>query len=132
MAFEPVDTDAKYEKWKQDQQDRRDRQATIKSDRYNTVQEQQDLQQYKRIINAKIAISPKSAETLKQYIEKIKIHQAIALEKNWRTHVDNGKKTWYTHSKNILNCFMCEDTQFIGVLVQVLEYISETNPEYTF
>ncbi len=129
--FEPIDTDLKYENWKKEQKLRLERQGKMAYDRYNTVEEQKDINQYKRIVNAKIPIAPKSGETLEQFIQKIKIHQDIQSEKNWRTHVDNATKTWYTHSKSPLGCFMCEDTQFIGVLVQVLEYIAKTT-KYTF
>ena len=41
---------------------------------------------------------------------------SIAYRKNWETHVDNGRKTWYTHKRP--SCFMCEDQQFISVIVQ--------------
>jgi len=100
-------------------------------DRYNTLEANQDKNQYKKIINAKIALAPSTGETLEQYIQRIKIYQKIARDKNWNTHVDNPYKTWHTH-KNPMGCFMCDDTQFISVLVQVLECMLDDNLSFKF
>ncbi len=100
-------------------------------DRYNTVEPPEDENNYKRILNAQLAIAPLNTETLEQYIQKIKIYQKIARDRNWNTHVDNPYKTWHQH-KNPMGCFMCQDIQFIGVLVQVLELIGSLYPNITF
>ncbi len=100
-------------------------------DRYSTEEKSRDLHDYKRIVNAKIKLAPVSAESLKDYIKRIKIYQDISKEKNWDTHVDNPYKTWRTH-KLPLGCFMCEDQQFIGVLIQVLQVLSDTHPKASF
>ncbi len=100
-------------------------------DRYNTVEPNIDKSNYKQIVNADIALAPSSEESLRQYVERIKIYQKIASDKNWNTHVDNPYKTWHTH-KNPQGCFMCNDTQFIGVLVQVLQVILDKIPDLTF
>ncbi len=113
------------------QQKLRQEQQSEDRDRYSTVNEQINQHDYKRIVNAKISIAPTSAETLNHYIEKLKIHHEISYEKNWMTHVDNGKRTWHTH-KFPMGCFMCEDQAFIGVLIQVLELIHSQNPNIKF
>ncbi len=100
-------------------------------DRYNTEEESLDPHDFKRIVNADIKLAPQTGEKLKHYIEKLKIYQEISHKKNWDTHVDNPYKTWRTH-KIPLGCFMCEDQQFIRVILQVLEVLSSRYPKDKF
>ncbi len=100
-------------------------------DRYNTNVKQESEHYYKKIVNAKIKIAPISGEKVHDYIKRLKIYQRIAHDKNWETHVDNGKRTWYTH-KLPVGCFMCEDTQFINVTIQVMEILADSNPKFSF
>ncbi len=100
-------------------------------DRYSSKEIKVDRHDYSRIVNANIKIAPKSGEKLKNYIEKVKVHQEISQEVNWKTHVDNPYKVWHTH-KLPMGCFMCKDTEFISVLVQVLELIDKSNPNISF
>ncbi len=99
-------------------------------DRINTITQPSNRHDYMRIVNADIQIAPKTGEKLKDYIQRIKIFQDIAYRKNWETHVDNGRKTWYTHKRP--SCFMCEDQQFISVIVQSLQVIAKQNPQLKF
>ncbi len=100
-------------------------------DRYNTLEESEDKFSYRKIVNAQIDLAPTSDEKLEQYLQRIKIYEKIARDKNWNTHVDNPYKTWHQH-KNPMGCFMCQDTQFIRVLVQVLQVINELYPTIRF
>ncbi len=100
-------------------------------DRYNSEQLDVDPTNYKRIINAKVKLAPIGGEKWIQYIERIKIYQKIAFDKNWGTHVDNTYKEWHTH-KNPMGCFMCEDQAFIAVLIQVLECMAENHSKDKF
>ncbi len=118
---------AKLEKQQTELRKQQDEQTR---DRINTITQSVDKHDYKRIINANLQSAPQTGETLKHYIEKILIHQDISYVKNWETHVDNGRKTWYTHKRP--SCFMCEDQQFINILIQVLQNISAENPKIKF
>jgi len=100
-------------------------------DRYNTTDSPIQKHFYKKIVNAKIKIAPISGEKIHDYIKRLQIYQTIAHDKNWETHVDNGKRTWHTH-KLPIGCFMCEDTQFINVCIQVMQLLADGNPEFTF
>ncbi len=100
-------------------------------DRYSTIEESEDINNYKKIVNAKLSLAPSSKEALENYITRIKIYQKISRDTNWNTHVDNPYKTWHTH-KNPMGCFMCQDTQFIAVLIQVLQVINEQYPDIQF
>ncbi len=100
-------------------------------DRYSTEEKSLDKHNYKTIVGADIRLSPDKEEKLKHYIQKIKIYQKISYEKNWETHVDNRYKVWHTH-KLPMGCFMCEDQQFISVLVQVLECLLDVYPKAKF
>ncbi len=100
-------------------------------DRYNTLDENEDPHNYRKIINSQSDITPTAGESLAQYLQRITIYEKIARDKNWNTHVDNPYKTWHQH-KNPMGCFMCQDTQFIRVLVQVLQVISDQEPTLSF
>jgi len=100
-------------------------------DRHNSENVNVDKSEYQRIVNAQLHVAPLGGEKLPDYIQRIKIYQKLASDLNWNTHVDNPYKTWHTH-KNPVGCFMCQDTQFIGVLIQVLQCIIEQYPEFTF
>ncbi len=108
----------------------RERQTAEDRDRYNTKEKNISKHDYMRIIDAHHKLAPESSDTLSKYIQKIKVHQEIAHDKNWETHVDNEYRTWHTHK--MPHCFMCEDTQFISVLVQVLETIDHLYPKIKF
>ncbi len=100
-------------------------------DRYSTQEEPLDVHDFKKIVSAKIKLAPETGEKLIHYIERVQIYQEISHTKNWDTHVDNPYKVWHTH-KHPLGCFMCEDQQFIRVLVQVLQVISSGNHKFKF
>ncbi len=117
-------------KLEKQQAELRQQQEDNTRDRVNTITQQSNKHDYMRIVNADLQLAPKSGENLKDYIKKIKIFSDISYVKNWETHVDNGRKTWYTHKRP--SCFMCEDQQFKSVLIQVLQVISKQNPKITF
>ncbi len=123
--------DKEMAKLEKQQKELRQQQEDNTRDRHNTIAQQSSTHDYKRIINASLQSAPHSGESLKDYIKKLKILQEISYIKNWETHVDNGRKTWYTH-KSSMNCFMCADQQFISVLIQVLQNISHENPTLKF
>ncbi len=119
------------EKLELEQAELRKREAADWRDRYNTTSKQESEHYYKKIVNAKIKIAPISGESIKDYIKRLQIYQTISHDKNWETHVDNGKRTWHTHTLP-LGCFMCEDTQFISVNIQVMQILSDANPGFRF
>ncbi len=100
-------------------------------DRYNTLDANQDIHDYRKIVNSQIDLAPISGEKLEVYIIRIKIYEKIARDINWNTHVDNPYKIWHQH-KNPAGCFMCNDSKFIRVLVQVLECILDQSPDVVF
>jgi len=100
-------------------------------DRYSSLENNIPQYQFAHIINAKIELAPTDKESLKQYLFRIKIYQKIAADKEWATHVDNPYKTWHCH-KNPMGCFICQQTQFISVLVQVLDFLDSISPDLSF
>ncbi len=124
--------DKELEKLEIQQRELRKRQDAVDKDRYNVLDEERiSKHDYMRIVNAKINIAPSTGEKLNDYIKKVLIYQEIARAKNWETHVDNPYKTWHTH-KSPQGCFMCEDTAFINVLMQILQVIDHKNPKLSF
>jgi len=102
------------------------------NDKYNSLDIQESLHNAEKIVNAsQLEYAPKSNEKYITYLQRIKLYQEIAHSKNWRSHVDNGRKVWHTH-KLPSGCFMCEDTQMISVLIQVLSIMAYKDPESVF
>ncbi len=122
--------DHEMEKLEQQQAKLRQEQEDNTRDRVNTITKPSSKHDYMRIVNADIQTSPKTGEKLSDYIKKIKIFQDIAYITNWETHVDNGRKTWYTHKRP--QCFMCADQQFIAVIIQAMQVINKQNPNIKF
>ncbi len=119
------------EKLEIEQKELRERANAEWRDRWSTVEGTSQKHFYKKIVNAKIKIAPTSNEKLTDYIQRLEIYQTISHDKNWETHVDNGKRTWHTHSLP-LGCFMCEDQQFISVAISILHILSDAYPDYVF
>ncbi len=101
-------------------------------DKYNSMDIQGEIFEASKIINAQqLEYAPRTNETYVHFLERIRMYQEIAHNKNWRTHVDNGRKVWHTH-KLPGGCFMCEDTQMITVLIHIITIISLKDPEGHF
>ncbi len=119
------------ERLEQEQLELRNRANAEWRDRWSTVEGTDQKHFYKKIVNAKIKIAPISNEKITDYIQRLEIYQTISHDKNWETHVDNGKRKWHTHSLP-LGCFMCEDQQFIGVTISVLHILADEYPDFRF
>ncbi len=122
--------DSEMEKLEKQQAELRKQQENNTRDRINTITQPVSIHDYQRIVNADIQIAPTSGQSLKQYIAKIEIFRDINYRNNWETHVDNGRKTWYTHKRP--QCFMCADQVFITTLMSVLKVIAKQNPKIKF
>lgn len=98
------------------------------TDHYNSMDIQESIHNAEKIINAsQIPYAPRTNETYQHFIERIKLHQEIQQQINWNTHVENGRKVWHTH-KLPSGCFMCKDTEMIGILIQVITLITSKLP----
>ncbi len=122
--------DNEMAKLEKQQAELRKQQEENTRDRINTISQPSNRHDYMRIVNADIQLAPQTGQILKDYCNKIKVFQNISYIKNWETHVDNGRKTWYTHKRPA--CFMCEDQQFISVMIQALQVIAKQNPKIKF
>ncbi len=122
--------DSEMAKLEKQQEQLRKQQEENTRDRINTISQPSNRHDYMRIVNADIQLAPQTGQSLKDYCNKIKVFQNISYIKNWETHVDNGRKTWYTHKRPA--CFMCEDQQFISVMIQALQVIAKQNPKIKF
>jgi len=98
-------------------------------DQYNTLDENQDLGNTKTYIpTPSLAYAPVIGETLQTWFAKLKIYRKINYEKNTKAHITPPKGAWYTH-RSPLGCFMCEDQQFINVMLEILQILSKRYPE---
>ncbi len=100
-------------------------------DNYNTLTEQSSEHDFKRVINSNLDYAPNNDETYLSYHARVSIYARIARDKNSKTHILNGKKIWYTH-RNPMGCFMCEDSNLIQTLCDVLGYIASKTPKEHF
>ncbi len=102
-------------------------------DKYNTLETPETIaDDYRRSINADLDYAPSKGETYESYYQRIKIYQKLSEKKNYQTHIENnGRKAWHTHVLPS-GCFMCEDLQFINILVQTLQYIAHFDPKHKF
>ncbi len=107
------------------------KQATQLNDTHNTIESQSNINHYRKIVNSKIKLAPQSGESWEKYILKIQAFAEISQDVNWKTHVDNGYKTWHTHNLPV-GCFMCNDQEFIRVLIQVMQIMADTAPKTLF
>jgi len=102
------------------------------NDKYNSLDIQESIHNAEKIINAsQLEYAPRANEKYTNYIQRIKLYQEIAHNKNWKTHVENGRKVWHTH-KLPSGCFMCEDTQMISVLIDIITIISLKSDQDSF
>ncbi len=103
-------------------------------DNYNTETLNQNLHEYVRIANADkdLIYAFKGGETLEEYLKTLTIHIDLAKTKNWRIHVLIGVrgKPWYTHSSPD-RCFMCQDSEMIAYLLNLLHLIAQKDPSIT-
>ncbi len=100
-------------------------------DNYNTLDEQSSEHDYKRVVNSNNDYSPHNNETYLQFHARVSIYARLSRDKNTKTHITNGKKVWYTH-RNPMGCFMCEDSNLIQLLVDVIGYIASETPDKSF
>ncbi len=103
--------------------------AQKQEDKHNSLENipNIDPNDYLRIVRSNSRYAPQHhMKTLEQYISQAKMMQKFGYETSQRTHID-GVKQWYTH-RDPRGCFMCDDQQFISVLVSLLEYIATIHP----
>ncbi len=96
-----------------------------------TDEEQKDVHDYKKVINANVVYAPRKGETWHEYAYRSKVYADINAIKNRLTHIDGPRKAWYTH-RNPMGCFMCEDTNLISMLRRVIDEMAQQYPDNKF
>ncbi len=109
-----------------------ERQQRELRDRYNTLEAAQQEEDFKNVINTTNTLdyAIRKGETLEQYLTRLNIYRDLAHKKNWKIHVVIGAhgKPWYTH-KSANGCFMCEDTNLISYMYNLLLAIAAKHPK---
>ncbi len=90
-----------------------------------------DINDYKKVVNANVTYAPHKGETWHDYALRLEIYKDLAAEKSRKTHIDGPRKAWWTH-RSSLGCFMCEDLNFISLLVRVVNEMSVLYPDNRF
>ncbi len=122
--------DKEMEKLERQQRELKKRKDEDNFDRYNEVSKFQ-VEDFSGIVESKVKFSPQEGGLWVEYATQVKTYAEINSEINWKTHVDNDKKIWYTH-KLPLGCFMCNDTKLITVLVRVIGLMASRHPQDRF
>ncbi len=111
-----------------------ERQQRELRDRYSTEQLSLNEAEFKQVINATSTLdyAIRKGETLEQYVTRLEIYVKLAHKKNWKVHVLIGSKgkPWYQHS-NSNGCFMCEDTNLIHYMLNIIRYTADKQPSMT-
>jgi len=98
-------------------------------DQYNTLDENQDLGKTENYIpTPSLAYAPVLGENLQTWFAKLKIYRKINYEINTKCHITPPKGAWWTH-RQPSGCFMCQDQQFINVMLDILRILSLRYPE---
>ncbi len=122
--------DKELEKLELQQNQLRDQQEKGQWDRYNSVDEKVDQDDFRNMINSSLDYVPKQGQTWKEYASNAKIYSQINAKINIKTHIE-AKRQWYTH-RSPLGCFMCNDTTLISVLVKTLTQMASVYPQNRF
>ncbi len=96
-----------------------------------TDEEKLDSNDYHRIINSKLQMTPTKGETYGEYIVRLEIYCDLAAEKSRKTHIDGPRKAWYTH-RSPMGCFMCEHINLVSMMLQVLKITTEKQADTMF
>ncbi len=102
-------------------------------DKYNTIEEPEDENLYRNILNADLRIAPRTGQTGKDYLTELNIHIKNSAKKNITTHIIKGVRgrPWYTHLRGD-GCFMCEDMNMIHTLYSTMRLIIDKYPNFKF
>ncbi len=101
-------------------------------DQYNSLDNPYQESDYnKTILETDTEWLPKKGETYQSYVARATIYAKLASKHNIQSHINGPKGAWWTH-RNPSGCFMCEDTNLISCLINILQIISKKYPKGTF
>ncbi len=124
------DYQTNMERLEKQQREMREALDQAKLDQYNSTQSPYNVTDYKNITEAQIEYAPQKGQTWLEYYLEIKVHAKNNAKKNIKVHVNGKSGAWHTHSTG--DCFMCEDSNLISVLVRVIGHIANKNPQKSF
>ncbi len=67
---------------------------------------------------------PTNGETIHSWLAREGNAVFQSRETNIATHINNGKRVWWTH-RSAGNCFMCDDITHVKILYECLEQLKE-------
>ncbi len=104
------------------------RQLENQHDQYNSLENNIQEEDVRKILKADLEYTPKEGETWLSYYTRAKIYADFNAKKNIKAHISGPKGAWWTH-RNPSGCFCCEDMNLISVLIQTLQLQSKAHPE---
>ncbi len=100
-------------------------------DRYNSLDNPIDEDDYKNVVKSTLDYSPSENDTYTGYYEKLKIFVKLCSQRNIKTHIAGPKGAWYTH-RNPQGCFACEDMNLMSVMCDIIGLMASRTPDTLF
>ncbi len=103
--------------------------SNLPHDQYNSLRNPYQSQDYNRELNeSDTDWLPTENETILSYHARLTIYAKINLKHNVQSHIDGPKGAWWTH-RNPGGCFMCDDTNLIHVMLNVIGNLAKKYPK---
>ncbi len=122
--------DKEMAKLEKQQKSLREQQEKGQWDRYNTIDQQVDQNDYNHLLNSDLEYAPKRGQSWKEYAVIAQLYARQNAKISIKTHVE-CKRQWYTH-RSPLGCFMCSDINLISVLQRTIALMAEQYPSQQF
>ncbi len=124
------DYQTSMERLEKQQREMREALEQAKLDAYNSTQSPYDVVDYKNISEAQIEFAPEKGQSYVSYYESAKVYAKTNAKSNIKKHVNGKSGPWHTHVTG--DCFMCEDSNLISVLVRVIGKMANHHPQDKF
>lgn len=100
-------------------------------DQYNSLRNPYQEDDFNReITESDTDWLPQKKETIQSYHSRLTIYAKLNLKHNVQSHINGPKGAWWTH-RNPSGCFMCNDTNLISVMLNVIGNLAKKYPKGT-
>ncbi len=124
------DYQAEMQRLEKQQSEMRHALDQAKLDQYNSTKSPYDLSGWEGISNCNAEFAPEKGDTWLEYYQASKTYAKINAKNNIKTHINGKNGHWHTHET--ANCFMCEDSNLISILVRVIGFMANKYPASKF
>ncbi len=108
-----------------------DEEALKLKDRYNTLDPTYNYSDYKIVAHTSLEYSPQIGQTWVDYYKETVIHAKNSAKLNRNCHIFGKGGQWHTH-QDPRGCWMCDDNNFISMLVKIIGLMANQYPKNIF